>query len=324
MRKLLGVVSAGIALMTGAAWAQTPAAPAFEVATIKPSAPMNPAMVASGKLHVGMQIDAARVDIGFFSLADLIRTAYAVKAYQVSGPDWMSGQRFDIVAKMPEGATKEQVPEMLQALLAERFKLAVHRESKEHSVYALVQGKGGAKLKESAPDPEAPAADKEKGGMVIGQGSSQLRVSGNPASGMVVSNAESGTTRMTMVNGAMHMESSKMSMEKFAELISRFVDRPVVDMTELKGNYQVALDLSMDDIRNVARTAGVSIPAMEPAAEPGKAPADAASEPGGTVLTSVQQLGLKLEARKAPMETIVVDRLEKAPTENYGATAAVS
>ena len=134
--------------------------------------------------------------------------------------------------------------------------------------------------------------------MVIGQGSSQMRVSGNPASGMVVSNAESGTTRMTMVNGAMHMESSKMSMEKFAELISRFVDRPVVDMTELKGNYQVALDLSMDDIRNVARTAGMTIPAFGPAAEPGKAPADAASEPGGTVLTSVEQLGLKLEARE--------------------------
>ena len=91
------------------------------------------------------------------SLADLIRVAYRVKPYQLSGPDWMTAERFDVLAKMPEGATREQVPEMLKALLAEPFKLAVHRESKEHAVYALVVGKGGPKLKESAPDADAPA-----------------------------------------------------------------------------------------------------------------------------------------------------------------------
>src|SRR5947209_15801513 len=97
-----------IALLLGTtAFAQTPPAPQFEVATIKPAAPLNPAMVAAGKLHVGMNVDQARVDIGFLSLADLIQTAYKVKRYQVSGPDWMGQQRFDILAKMPEGATKE-------------------------------------------------------------------------------------------------------------------------------------------------------------------------------------------------------------------------
>ena len=317
MRKLLEAASV-LALAACPLWGQAAAAgPAFEVATIKLSPPMNPSMIAAGKLHVGMQVDAARVDIGFFSLADLIRTAYRVKSYQVSGPDWISGQRFDILAKMPEGSTKEQVPEMLQALLAERFKLTIHRETKEHSVYALVVGKGGPKLKEAAPEPEIAAGEKDKPGMVLGQGDNQVRVSGNPGSGnMVVSNPQTGTTRMSMVNGMMHMEASRMSMTSFAEMLSRFVDRPVVDMTELKGNYQVALDLSMDDIRNVARTAGVAIQAMGPAAEPGKAPADTASDPGGSIFTSVQQLGLKLDARKAPMDTIMVDRLEKSPTEN--------
>jgi uncharacterized protein (TIGR03435 family) len=111
---------------------QTP--PAFEVASIKPAPPITTiaAQIQSGKIHVGMTIDAARVDIGFMSLADLIRVAYRVKPYQISGPDWMREERFDIVAKLPDGASTDQVPEMLQALLAERFNLKVHRESKEH------------------------------------------------------------------------------------------------------------------------------------------------------------------------------------------------
>src|ERR1041384_8680967 len=66
--------------------AQTPAL-AFEVASIKPAGPINPARIAAGAMRIGMTIDAARVDIGFFSIADLIRTAYRVKTYQVSGPD---------------------------------------------------------------------------------------------------------------------------------------------------------------------------------------------------------------------------------------------
>ncbi len=100
------------------------AGPAFEVASVKPAAPLDRSQMLSGQMHVGMKIDAARVDIGGMSLADLIRVAYRVKPYQVSGPDWMAPERFDVLAKMPEGATREQVPEMLQALLAERFKLA--------------------------------------------------------------------------------------------------------------------------------------------------------------------------------------------------------
>src|ERR1700761_4640437 len=140
--------SASALFAAGIAFAQT-AAPSFEVATIKPAPPLDPAKIAAGKLHIGMKIDAGRVDIGFMSIADLIRTAYEVKSYQVSGPDWMNTERFEILAKIPEGGAKEQVPGMLKTLLQERFKLAVHKESKDHSVYALVVGKGGSKLKES-------------------------------------------------------------------------------------------------------------------------------------------------------------------------------
>ncbi|HYW45484.1 MAG TPA: TIGR03435 family protein [Bryobacteraceae bacterium] len=329
----LSAISAGLLLAAGLVFGQAPAAgPAFEVATIKPAAPLNPAMVASGKLHVGVSIDAARVDIGFLSLSDLIRTAYRVKTYQVSGPDWMATERFDILAKMPEGASKDQVPEMLQALLADRFKLTIHRDSKDQPVYALLVGKNGPRLKESPPDtdtpaaagpdgaPSGPAAPAGGGGVTVNTGNGPVRVSGSmEGKGMVVSGGPNGQTKMSMgPGGTMHLETLKMTMAGFAEVLSRFVDRPVVDMTGLKGNYQVAFDLTMEDLKNVARASGMMVPGMGGAGgEPGKAPADAASDPAGSsIFSNVQQLGLKLESRKQPVELIVVDHLEKTPTEN--------
>jgi uncharacterized protein (TIGR03435 family) len=293
--------------------------PAFEVASIKPAGAPDPAKLMAGKMRIGMTIDQGRVDIGFFSLTDLIRTAYKVKPYQVTGPSWMTTERFDIQAKLPEGATKEQVPEMLQALLADRFKLTMHRESKEQNTYALVVAKGGPKLKDSLPDVDAPPPDEAKakadGGITIGTPDGQMRVN-RTGGGMSVTGGPGGPMKMTMGPAGMHMEAAKMTMTAFAEMLTPFVDRPVVDMTELKGTYQVALDLSMEDMRSVARMAGAMMPGMggEP---PRAAPADAATDPsGGTIFSTVQQLGLKLEPRKAPIEHIVVDHLEKAPTDN--------
>src|SRR5579863_73926 len=158
-KNLIQAIGVCLALAAGGLPGQTPAAaPAFDVASIKPSAPVTPAMAASGKIHAGMKITATRVDIGMLSLMDLICKAYDVKQYQVSGPAWLGAQRFDILAKMPEGATKEQAPQMLQTLLAERFKLKIHRDDKQQPVpiYALVVGKGGPKMKLSEPDPNAP------------------------------------------------------------------------------------------------------------------------------------------------------------------------
>ena len=319
MRKvILALVLSAIALL-----AQTPApVPAFEVVSIKPAPPLNPADVAAGKLHVGMNIDGARVDIGFLSLADLIPIAYRVKRYQVSGPDWMSAQRFDVLGKIPEGVSKDQVPEMLQAMLADRFKLAIHRESKEHSVYALVVGKNGLKLKEAPPETAPPSADiadadKDKG-ISVG-GGTQMRFN-RDGSGAVVSGGPAGKMRVTMGQGGMmHFEAERMTLAGLADMLAPFLDRPVQNMTELKGNYQISLDIAMSELLNVAKTAGLAIPGAAPSAraDVGSQPANAASEPSGSsIFNSVQQLGIKLESRKAPVETIIIDHLEKAPTEN--------
>jgi uncharacterized protein (TIGR03435 family) len=322
MRRICAALSLAIASLN----AQTPAPPplAFEVASVKPAGTLDPMAIQSGKMRVGMKIDGAMVDIASFSLKDLIRTAYEVKDYQITGPDWlgtpMSAPRFNIQATIPEGATKDQVPQMLQTLLADRFKLVVHRENKDHAVYALVVAKSGLKLKESDPDPATAAnpsdapPEPKKGEMVMGQGSSQVRVSGSMdgKKGVTVAGGPMGQMHMSMVDGKMHMEASKMDMPTLAEFATRFVDRPVVDMTELKGTYKVALDLSMDDLKNVARAAGMG--AMM--GEAGK-PSTEASEPSGSsIFTSMQQMGLRLEARKAPLPVIVVDHLEKTPTEN--------
>jgi uncharacterized protein (TIGR03435 family) len=233
----LRAISVGMLLAAGSLPGQTAAdAPAFEVASIKPAEAITPAMVAAGKLHVGMKVDSARVDIGNFPLMQLICKAYDVKQYQVSGPGWLlTGQKFDIVANLPQGATKEQVPQMLQALLAERFKLAIHRDTKEQSVYALVVGKAGIKMKET----EAPAASSDGSAPNPAvTGSSSVSIS-QTKGGAVVSDGQGKQQKMSVSpdGKSMRMEASKISMAELAEGLSPLAGHPIVDMTGLKGNY---------------------------------------------------------------------------------------
>jgi uncharacterized protein (TIGR03435 family) len=120
-------------------------------------------------------------------------------------------------------------------------------------------------------------------------------------------------------DGAMHLEATKITMAGLAEFLTNFVDRPVLDMTELKGAYQVTLDLSMQDM--MAGRGGGAMAGGFGGRGGGAPGADtampAASDPsGGAIFSAVQKLGLKLDARKASVETIVVDHLEKTPTEN--------
>jgi uncharacterized protein (TIGR03435 family) len=295
--------------------------PAFEVASIKPAPPFNPQLVRSGKLHIGVNIDEARVDIGSLSLKDLLCFAYSVKPYQVSGPDWMDKERFDVLAKLPDGGSKDDVPAMVQALLADRFKLTLHRDSKEQPAYALVVGKNGPKLKESPPDPDAPSDAAPPAGPGFGPpvAFGQVRVKGE-GQGMA---ASVGPVKVSMSPDGMRLERSNTTMAMFADMLSRFVDRPVMDMTELKGSYEVALTLSLDDMRNAVRSAGLmmgpgGMPGPAPGGEEGRGAAIASSsDPApSTIFATVQQLGLKLEPRKLPVATIVVDHAEKMPTEN--------
>jgi uncharacterized protein (TIGR03435 family) len=316
------------------AFAQTPAqvpekpALTFDVASIKVAGPLNPAAIRDGKMHLGMNVDGAICDIGGFTLRDLIRTAYEVKDYQISNGEALGGildaQRFNIQATLPAGTTEKDVPQMLQALLAERFKLAVHRETRDLPVYALIVGKDGPKLKEAEPEPsappssDAPAANKPEE-RVIGVGSNQVRVSGNmrDGKGITVNAGPMGRMHVSMEDGKMHLEAGRMSMASLADVASNFSGRPVVDMTGLKGEYHVTLDLALEDLQNALRGAGLPMGRGAPGAGPGPAVLDASAPSGGSsIFASVQQMGLKLEARKAPLTFIVIDHFEKTPTEN--------
>src|SRR5580692_12037199 len=127
---------------TAAAAQQQAKKPAFEVASVRMVDP-------NSSIVVGMSADPALVRYRNLTLRDAIRGAYKVRDFQIVGPDWMSTVRFEVDAKLPAGATNEQIPEMFQSLLEERFGLTWRREPKEMQVYSVLVGKDGPKLKEA-------------------------------------------------------------------------------------------------------------------------------------------------------------------------------
>jgi uncharacterized protein (TIGR03435 family) len=290
----IGILSA---LASAAMFAQTPPPRVeFEVASIRPSDPiLSPADAAK----IGLHIDGARVSLIKLSLNDFFAAAYKVKLYQISGPEWMASERFDINAKLPDGSSGDQIPQMIQALLADRFGLKIHREMKDFPVYALVVAKTGLKMKESPPDPPSDPADRPKS-FDVTTTASQTGTTINYGNGMY----------MTFGNNA--FEARKLPASAMAETLGRFVDRPVVDMTELKGNYDFTLQFAPEDFTGMmlraAVAAGIALP-------PEALKLIDASN-GDSLFTAIETLGLKLEKRKEPIEVLVIDHIEKSPTDN--------
>jgi uncharacterized protein (TIGR03435 family) len=294
---------------------------AFDVASVRPSEPLDQgkmmAAMQSGKMpKFDAHIDGLRAEYSQMPLKELVANAYEVKPYQVTGPDVLTGQRFDIVARMPEGSKKEDAPKMLCALLEERFKLEAKKSTEEHPVYALVVGKGGPKLKESTEKPAAidPEAPLKPGEMKINGPMGLMIVKQNPDGSSTANMGEKGrfVQRFDAQSRTIHMEGSAVTMGGFAEMVTQMMmgggnangGRPVVDLTELKGYYQVALDISIAELmRNAPGGGAASGEASDPTG-------------GASIFDSVQKLGLKLEPRKAPVEQVVVMHVEKMPTEN--------
>jgi uncharacterized protein (TIGR03435 family) len=304
----------------------------FDVATVKPAAPLDlqrmAADIQAGKMpKLGPHVDASRAEFTYMSLKDLIVYAYTVKPYQVDGPSWLSDQRFDIEATIPDGSTKDQAPAMMQTLLAERFKVTVHRDHEEHKVLALLVGKAGPKMKESpAPPPPAAAnAPAKPGETKIDTEDGPMKITRNGDGSMKIDMGARGTMteKLDMSTQSLHIESSMVTMDGFADMLTNMMQMggaggpQVVNMTDLKGNYQIALDLSLADLMALARASGMSLPGgAGSAGAQAEAPANAASDPQGAgqgVYSSVEQMGLKLEERKATVERLIVDHAEKAP-----------
>jgi uncharacterized protein (TIGR03435 family) len=197
-------------------------------------------------------------------LPEAILWAYKVTPFQVGNREVLNDtERYDILAKAARPATADEMRPMLQALLAERFKLAAHRETKEMSAFALVEAKGGHKMK--------PAESGDGSGITPTDGPAKIALNGRNA-----------------------------SLEQLAGFLSGPLRTPVVDMTGLKGKFDFVFDIT------------AYIP-QEKDRLPGEQPPDPIS-----VLQSAlpKQLGLRLEARKLPVEMVMIDHAEKAPVEN--------
>ena len=256
-----------------------PAPPAFEVVSIKPgsSAPLM-SLIQSGRVH--SRIDDARVDLGSIPLSVVIQMAYRLPDDRISGPGWLADARFDIMAKLPAGASKSKAPEMLQSMLAERFHLAVHHDRRLTPVYELVVGKGPLKLKESAND-----------------GSELIPCSGGPPPGHHVCHKVSMEQLADHLTRLAGTNSTLAPMGGSASLV---LDRPVIDMTGLKGVYDFLLDYGRAGGRG-GRGGDAD-------------PANDVTEV--SIVDGLRQLGFRLKPAKHAFDYLVIDHVDRVPTEN--------
>lgn len=238
------------------------AAPTFDVASVKMSQ-----QAATGGRGRGnnnnVQVSPGTVTMRNISLRNSIRWAYHVTEFQISGPDLLDSERYEIAGKAAGPATDEQLRLMMQALLRERFKLALHRQTKETAAYVLVVGKNGPKIHETKTEGET--------NIDINQRQLSVNVQRAPVSQLV-------------------------------DMMSNILRAPVVDMTGLTGRYDITLNVAKYAADLAAR--GQSLDS---------APAD----PQALLSMILQEeFGLKLEARKMPLDLLIVDHVEKAPVEN--------
>lgn len=292
----------------------------FEAVTIRPSAPTPVDAEQARARKIGVSFNGSRAEFGFMPLRDLILYAYGVKPTQLKGPEWLAddGRPYDIEATMPASASPAEVPAMLQALLQDRFKLTVRRESKNQQVMALVVAKGGPKLVDSAS--VVPPAR----GTPVAMYDSVVGTSDGPV--YIYLNRHEGSTLK-----------ASMTMPQFADLLTNLLHagnnrghpdvdmheysgdwQKVVDQTGLTGTYEVAVDSSLTPSDIVPRVAGsittggaVSQDMLENLGAP--QPTDALDP---IVFASVQKLGLKLVLSKLGVEQLVVDHVEETPTAN--------
>ncbi|HEV3201975.1 MAG TPA: TIGR03435 family protein, partial [Bryobacteraceae bacterium] len=226
--------------------------------------------------------DPSRISYTNIPLRRVLLAAYEVSNYQILGPDWLNSLRFDITAKVSTGVTKEQFQSMLRNLLATRFQMATHLETKELPIYALVAAKNGAKLKPAVDDEAGKSPQDQLPVVTQAEGKDGFPTVSLPAAGLVIETKD-GRARVT---------AKRVTMAKFADYLSGRLDRPVIDMTGLAATYSFALYFA-----------------------PEGASPDVGSEPG--IFGAVQeQLGLRLEARKGSVQFLMIDHAEKVPTGN--------
>jgi uncharacterized protein (TIGR03435 family) len=262
--------------------AQEVGKPQFEVASIKPNH--------SGDMRVGIAMEpGGRFVATNVPVKMLILMAYQLKDNQLSGlPGWADSDRFDIIAKPESGSGIKSDDEraMMQALLAERFKLTFHKDTKELPIYALVVAKSGLKMEPSKGNPDFGDDTRTRSAPEPGRGPGR----GRGGQGIRMMRGE--------INGA------NVTVGMLADQLSRITGRSVIDKTGLVGSYDFALKYTPE---------GTMPAGPKDADNHETAPSD--SERPSIFVAVQEQLGLKLESQKGPVDLYLIDHLEK-PSEN--------
>ena len=237
--------------------------------------------------------DPARITYRRVPVRVILMNAFGVPLDQISGNDWVMSQdaRFDITANVPAGATKDQANEMLLNVLIERFHLKYHREKKDVDMWALVVAKGGPKLKDAelphGPPPEAPPPGPARMAPLDRDGFPQLPAGHRNMMGR--SN-----------NGVMRLSFRMSAPQSLLDLLQVTLGGRAMDKTGLTGAYDFTLEFAQSGLAGRGPTG-----------------ADAASDPAPDLFNALEkQLGLKLEKSKVPLDVIVIDHMDKEPTEN--------
>lgn len=283
----------GFAIWTtaGAVSAQTPA---FEVASVR---------LSTGPATPGTQrITDARVDITGVPLRRVLLLAFRSADHQLAGPKWVDDVRVNIHATIPAGATRQQVPEMLQQLLAERFGLLTHRERRPLDTFALVVGAAGAKMREVQPVDDL---DKSFTSAALDELND---TPDGPVRTVFAQLALTTLTGRTMYQlkptdrGTQILDATRMTMAELATVLEINVDKPVIDKTGLTGIYEFRIELPPH--ARILR----AIPALRSSAS--------AVPTGVSTSGALDDIGLRLEGQRGPVDVLVVDKIERTPRDN--------
>ena len=271
-------------LCSGGAFAQE-----FDAVSIKPSP--EPDHVRG--IRVGCNGGPGTKDPGLFTctnmnVSNLVFRAYSIDGYRVAGLEWTQ-QMFEISARIPEGTTKEDFSLMLQKMMVDRFHLAVHHESREITKYDLVIAKNGPKFKKAAETPPVNPDDAPK--PPTGPNKMTTDASGAPV-------FAPGQAGMAMNSKGARLFQPRMTMDRLASQIGGQMAKPVTNATGLEGEYEIGLFWAPDTMSS-----------NKPEADP--------ADTGPTLTQAIQeQLGLRLDQKKGPVDFLVVDHVDKMPASN--------
>jgi uncharacterized protein (TIGR03435 family) len=303
----LGIVAGLLVPFNLPARAQSSSPPVFEVASVRLSSPG----IQRRYRIMDTRVDAANVPVRWILL-----TAFGLTStteFQLAAPGWVDETRVDIQATIPAGRTRRDVPQMLQALLRERFGLMAHVEPRPMDVYELLVDTGGLKMTEVAPldelTPEIPNDNPGKSP----SGSISETVDGPIRSEMITLGYRTTTTRarydrVFTERRSQIIDAARISIAEFASMLTTTMDQPVIDKTGLTGLYRFTVELP-PDATSVRRLMALGITTTvqgTPLTDP----------TGFSVFKAVEGLGLKLEQRRSPVDVVVVDKLNTTPTPN--------